>query len=384
MERRGKHKINKFKRFVSNNTGIIVLLLFVCMVITFFICIHMMKQTVTGNYYSLINTVYKYDKEAAKELVHGIYKGENNSKDEGAAKEVIEENGYRIEDIKYSRFVKIMSFVVPIGIFYFIGIVLIFVLVNNKKQSEQMLLEEKEKLLEELENSHLAEIQFIQKKNAITQNYVENVAHQVRTPLTNIMLNMDMICSDADEKNKEILEECNYHILRVNNLMERLLKIGRLEAGKIIMDKQEERLDKILSNIISKHKANCDLKEVTLYGDGKWLYEAFSCLIENCVDHNKANTPVTVSMKVSEDKVVVLVEDEGEGFRKEDIPYIFERFYSVEKAGSVGHYGIGLNLAKMIIEEHYGKVSAYNKDSGGAGFKVELPILKLKIKSKKI
>ena len=165
--------------------------------------------------------------------------------------------------------------------------------------------------------------------------------------------------------------------------MERLLKIGRFEAGKIIMNKQEERLDRILLDIISNYNVNSDLEELSLYCDAKWLYEAFSCLIENCVDHNKANTPVTVRMKTSEDKVVVLIEDEGDGFRKEDIPYIFERFYSVEKAGSVGHYGIGLNLAKMIIEEHYGKVSAYNKESGGAGFKVELPILKLKIKKLK-
>ena len=381
MERNGKHKVNKIKRFVSNNTGIIVMLLFVCMVATFFVSVYLIRQSVTNNYYSIINTVYKYDEAAAKELVHSIYRGENNPIDESEAKKILTDIGYREEDIKYSRFVKIMSFSVPIAIFSIAGIVLILLFINNKNETEKKLLEEKEKLLRELENSHLAERQFIQKKNAMTQNYVENVAHQVRTPLTNIMLNMDMICSD--EKNKEIFEECNYHISRVNNLMERLLKIGRFEAGKIIMNKQEERLDRILLDIISNYNVNSDLEELSLYCDAKWLYEAFSCLIENCVDHNKANTPVTVRMKTSEDKVVVLIEDEGDGFRKEDIPYIFERFYSVEKAGSVGHYGIGLNLAKMIIEEHYGKVSAYNKESGGAGFKVELPILKLKIKKLK-
>ncbi len=381
MERNGKHKVNKIKRFVSNNTGIIVMLLFVCMVATFFVSVYLIRQSVTNNYYSIINTVYKHDEAAAKELVHSIYRGENNPFDESEAKKILTDIGYREEDIEYSRFVKIMSFSVPIAIFSIAGIVLILLFINNKNETEKKLLEEKEKLLRELENSHLAERQFIQKKNAMTQNYVENVAHQVRTPLTNIMLNMDMICSD--EKNKEILEECNYHISRVNNLMERLLKIGRFEAGKIIMNKQEERLDRILLDIISNYNVNSDLEELSLYCDAKWLYEAFLCLIENCVDHNKANTPVTVRMKTSEDKVVVLIEDEGDGFRKEDIPYIFERFYSVEKAGSVGHYGIGLNLAKMIIEEHYGKVSAYNKESGGAGFKVELPILKLKIKKLK-
>ena len=381
MERNGKHKVNKIKRFVSNNTGIIVMLLFVCMVATFFVSVYLIRQSVTNNYYSIINTVYKYDEAAAKELVHSIYRGENNPIDESEAKKILTDIGYREEDIKYSRFVKIMSFSVPIAIFSIAGIVLILLFINNKNETEKKLLEEKEKLLRELENSHLAERQFIQKKNAMTQNYVENVAHQVRTPLTNIMLNMDMICSD--EKNKEIFEECNYHISRVNNLMERLLKIGRFEAGKIIMNKQEERLDRILLDIISNYNVNSDFEELSLYCDAKWLYEAFSCLIENCVDHNKANTPVTVRMKTSEDKVVVLIEDEGDGFRKEDIPYIFERFYSVEKAGSVGHYGIGLNLAKMIIEEHYEKVSAYNKESGGAGFKVELPILKLKIKKLK-
>ena len=87
---------------------------------------------------------------------------------------------------------------------------------------------------------------------------------------------------------------------------------------------------------------------------------------------------VYVTLRQGENKAVIIIEDDGYGFNEEDIPYLFERFYSSKDIHATKHYGIGLNLAKLIIEGHYGKITAYNREKGGVGFCIELPQYKLK------
>ncbi|MDO5403557.1 MAG: HAMP domain-containing sensor histidine kinase, partial [Eubacteriales bacterium] len=110
-------------------------------------------------------------------------------------------------------------------------------------------------------------------------------------------------------------------------------------------------------------------------GDYDWLLDAFSNVISNSAEHADK---VYIGVETSREKCVITIKDNGGGFEKENIDKIFDRFESGNGAKTF-HMGIGLNLAKLVIEAHYGKISAYNDyEAGGAVFKIVLPQYQLK------
>lgn len=369
------------KRFIIRYSNMWIILLVALMLLCYPISSYFVRTAMIADYNAVIGKLYGEDKALAEKAAAYLYANEVTEENLKTGSIAMKELGYTEQGMLFAKTFDVNVYRVT-GIVLFVLFLMLLVVLKLRRQREALLLEEeKVRLQEEVLHSNLGEQQFLEKKNAMTQTYIENVAHQVRTPLTNVLLNIDSVYDKQTEEDKEILEECTYHVERVNKLMERLLKIGRLEAGRIELAKKEENLAELFLQVgkqYSEGRVILHAEDVTLRIDREWMKEALSCLVDNCLDHVGAECVVQVRIAATEELAVITVEDNGGGFKEEDIPYLFERFYSSEKLKATGHYGIGLNLCKLIVEQHYGKISAYNRQGGGAGFRVELPRYKLK------
>ena len=164
-------------------------------------------------------------------------------------------------------------------------------------------------------------------------------------------------------------------------LTERLLSIGRLEAGEVLFTYEEVELKSFLEELAEDYE---DMKKSSLsftppgdkflfYGSPAWLYEALSNLMKNCAEYDESPFPLRLSCEKETGWYRIRIRDHGPGFSEDDLPYIFDRFYRPRNEKK-GHVGLGLNLARLIIEGHKGKIYAGNAEGGGAEFTVLLPL----------
>ena len=117
---------------------------------------------------------------------------------------------------------------------------------------------------------------------------------------------------------------------------------------------------------------------MTYYGDYELLREGFMNLVINGLEHDTSGMPLEIMCSQDADRLRVTVRDHGSGLCEKDIPYLFDRFYTPEKT-KANHTGIGLNLAKLIFEGHFGSIYVSNHAEGGAVFHVILPRYSLKM-----
>lgn len=214
----------------------------------------------------------------------------------------------------------------------------------------------------------------VRAKDDFAQN-LANIAHQIKTPITAISLSVQMMKQDFDKK---YLEQIEKQLLRLTYLEEALLLLARLDAGTLLLKKDEVDVftalvlaaDNLQELLISSGTSIDipELGEVAVRGDLEWTMEAFINLMKNCMEHNRGGT-IHCSYAQNPLYTEIIIRDEGEGFAKEDIPHLFERFYRGKNADESG-IGIGLALAKEIIERQNGTIRARNAAEGGALFEI--------------
>ena len=242
------------------------------------------------------------------------------------------------------------------------------------EEPEQDLEYEIAKLFERLE----AEEHYLQEKNLMTQNFIENIAHQIKTPLSCISISQERIMEGTEGEARELAQQSLRYTDEIGKLMKRLLDIGRLEAGKVIWHREMFRMADLLEDCAASLEDGTERiltmgdRETEYYGDYEWLKEAFSNILKNCLEHDASGEKITASLTQSREGIKIVIRDHGPGISEKDLPHIFDRFYLPEKTGT-SHVGIGLNLARLVIEQHFGTVAARNAEGGGAEFTVILP-----------
>lgn len=217
----------------------------------------------------------------------------------------------------------------------------------------------------------------------MAQKFVENIAHQIKTPLACISLSLDMLQEGLQgEHEKEKVTEAFVYLKQIEVLMKRLLDIGRLESGKQMLKKEAISIEELLQSCVKQMDAKGDRillevvrkceEEPVFYGDYDWLREAFCNLLKNALEHDASQSEINVSLRLQEERIVVQIRDHGEGIRPEDKEHIFDRFY-IPNHAKKGHTGIGLNLAKLVVEKHFGTIEAVNHDEGGVVIRINFP-----------
>ena len=212
-------------------------------------------------------------------------------------------------------------------------------------------------------------------RNNFAEN-LSNIAHQLKTPITSISLTVQMAKEFMGETRATEIER---QLNRLTHLEESLLLLSRIDAGTLTFDRKPTDVFTILSlasdNLYELFLQNGvlidipEMGEMNINVDLNWTMEAVMNLMKNCMEATETGTAVHCSYEKNPLYVQIRIWDEGEGFTKEDLPHLFERFYRGEKTENTG-IGIGLSLSKAIIEMQNGIIRAFNLPKGGACFEI--------------
>ena len=222
-------------------------------------------------------------------------------------------------------------------------------------------------------------IEIVEAKETSTKNsekqieYLEDIAHQIKTPITSMLFSIENLGMDyPDSRDIEILKR---QLLRLNSLSDILLKLSSLDANKDLMKEEHIRLDELVDYALDclhlkksmKVEKRTDLKENSINGDFYWLAEALINIMKNA-DNRPTCDKITISSYKNPIYTSLIIEDNGGGIEKENIKKIFKRFYKTPDSNG---FGIGLAMAKTIVEKNNGEISVSNSDSG-ARFEIKI------------
>jgi two-component system, OmpR family, sensor kinase len=218
------------------------------------------------------------------------------------------------------------------------------------------------------------------------QRFTADAAHELRTPLTVLLTQVQtaLARSRSAEEYRDTLEACQRSAQRMRKLLEALLQLARLDAREEplqssrfdIVDTASECLD--LLKPVAREAGITLRREATsapVEGDADRLAQVITNLLSNAIQHTPPGGDVTLQVRQEGSTTLVTVSDTGPGIAAKDLPHIFERFYRADTArsGSAGRTGLGLSIAKAIVEAHGGSITAESEAGKGAKFVVRLP-----------
>ena len=212
---------------------------------------------------------------------------------------------------------------------------------------------------------------------------VEDISHQLKTPLTSITIMLDNLKDNPnmDENTKQkFIFEISKQIDWINWLVISMLKLSKLDANVVQFYEEKINLKRFIDEIIKNLEIPIEIKNqqiviegdesASFIGDYKWQQEAVTNIIKNCIEHNKDNGRVYIRYEENTLFTKITIKDEGEGISKEDLKHIFERFYKGQNS-SENSVGIGLALAKNIIEKNKGMISCKSELDKGTEFVIK-------------
>ena len=213
---------------------------------------------------------------------------------------------------------------------------------------------------------------------------ISDISHQLKTPLAALNIYNGILQSETenlpDLKEFTVLSE--QELDRIESLVQNLLKITRLDAGTIILERNFENVSDIMHDIEQHfaYRAKQEEKELILSGDDdimlfcdrEWMMEAVSNLVKNAFDHTNAGKRIFIGWKRMTDMLQIVVKDNGCGIHSEDIYHIFKRFYRSRFSKDTQGLGLGLPLSKTIVELHGGNIKVDSVLGKGSVFMITI------------
>ncbi len=236
-----------------------------------------------------------------------------------------------------------------------------------------------------------SEFEVLQKNEAFRKEFLQNLSHELKTPIFSIQGYVDTLLSGAvnnPDVNMKFLQSTSRNIDRLANLVDDLDQISKLESGElqlnytqfVIQDLMKEVYESLLLKAGEKHitltiKKGCEIP-LQVYADREKIRQVLINLTDNAIKYGKENGLVEASFyKVESKSILIEISDDGSGIHEEHLPRIFERFYRTDQARSrkVGGSGLGLAICKHIIEAHYQNIHVRSKIDVGTTFGFSLP-----------
>ncbi len=234
-----------------------------------------------------------------------------------------------------------------------------------------------------------AHVQKEKRAREFLQNIISDISHQLKTPLAALNIYNGLLQEEAGEETaiREFVTLSEQELDRIGTLVQNLLKIARLDAGSLLMDKAPANVADMMRDVELHfaYRAKQEQKklildgndDVTLLCDRDWLMEAVSNLVKNALDHTVSGGHVWISWRQVTDLIQITVRDDGVGISEEDIHHIFKRFYRSSASRDNSGIGLGLPLAKAIVEAHDGNITADSIAGQGSTFTVSFLTTKL-------
>lgn len=221
----------------------------------------------------------------------------------------------------------------------------------------------------------------VQEKQKITE-LLSDLSHQLKTPLANIILDLELLESDTSHMNmsqkREFLSHAKTQAATMQWLVQNLLKAARLEDGMIQFQAENTTLRPTVARAVSavyaqassKNIAVCveDTADLCVYHNPKWTAEALANVLENAVKYSPENTQIQIRMEKMELYTRITIQDQGCGIPETEYNKIFQRFYRAEKTSSAEGLGLGLYLTQLIIQSEHGYVAVDSKCGQGSQF----------------
>lgn len=216
---------------------------------------------------------------------------------------------------------------------------------------------------------------------------ISDISHQLKTPIAALNIyNGILQQKTADAATvREFASLSEQELDRIESLVQSLLKMARLDAGAITLERSPENVFDLLEHIKRQYsfRAEQEGKEIVLEGDEQtvfscdrtWLAEAIGNLVKNALDHTAQGDRILVRWQQSPCLTQITVEDTGSGIHSEDLYHIFKRFYRSRFSKDTQGVGLGLPLAKSIVEAHQGSMEVHSKLGQGTAFTINFPIM---------
>jgi signal transduction histidine kinase len=218
------------------------------------------------------------------------------------------------------------------------------------------------------------------------RDLVANVSHELKTPITAIRAHLENLADGVEQPNRETLQVMLAQTERLGRLVDQLLDLSRLESGEVPLHAETFGLAPLVDRVASEIAVGRSVDDIELrddvserllvHADEERVHQVLFNLVDNAVRFTPPGGTVTVSAALDDDRVVVIVADTGVGIGPEHLPRLFERFYRADPARSRddgGGTGIGLAIARSIVEAHGGRITAESEPGRGARFTFDLP-----------
>ncbi|MGC8503053.1 sensor histidine kinase [Desulfurella sp.] len=252
-------------------------------------------------------------------------------------------------------------------------------IINTGKLNERIKVENTQDELYDLSviiNKMLDKIEVLVKSLKET---IDNVAHDLRTPLTRIKITSELALSEQSKLNpKDALLSCLDESDKILTLLNAIVDISQIETGSLKLNIEKIQLKKLIDDVIDlydyvieENGMNLSVKcneNIYIYGDFNRLRQALSNLMDNAIKYNKPNGKISIKALEINDKICLFIRDTGIGIDAKDLPYIFERLYRADKSRSKQGLGLGLSLVKAIIKAHEAKIKVKSKLTCGTIF----------------
>ncbi len=223
------------------------------------------------------------------------------------------------------------------------------------------------------------------------REFVSNVSHEFRTPLTIIKGSVELLIDGAVTNPADVMQMYNRienETVALEHLVRDLLDVSRFKAGKVQLSLTELDLNLLISETVDSLKLISSKKKIRLdvntsdiphiFADKDRIRQLIIIFVDNALKFTPSGGTVTVSTQLVDEMVCMKIRDTGKGMAKEDIPYIFERFYKADKSrgGSKTGTGLGLSIASGIVDAHGGGITVESELGKGTEFSVMLPVFK--------
>ncbi len=225
------------------------------------------------------------------------------------------------------------------------------------------------------------------KMEQFRRNLVADTAHELRTPLSNIRGYLEAISDGLVQPDIKTITSLNEEVALLSHLVEDLQELALADAGQLKLNRKEENVSEllekaviaaqpsllykglVLTNTVSNELPPCDI-------DSHRIQQVLHNLIENAIVHTPVNGSITIDATRQDNWIEITISDTGEGIDSQDLPYIFERFYRVDKSRtrSTGGHGLGLTIAKRLVEAHGGIIKVTSKVGEGSRFNFTIPV----------
>jgi two-component system, OmpR family, sensor histidine kinase CiaH len=218
--------------------------------------------------------------------------------------------------------------------------------------------------------------------------FITDTSHELRTPLTALKSSLEVFLRDKDAKlsdAKELIKSSVIDVDSLTDLSNSLLNMLHYQTNEVPLKKEVLAVGELIKELIAGISPIAQTKNIQIInnfkatdfnGDKNSLKELFSIFIDNAIKYGKTGGKVTISNDITEKYMKVYIEDDGAGIDEKDLPHIFDRFYRTDKSRSdenVSGYGLGLSIAKRIVELYKGKIMVESKINVGTKFTVIFP-----------